>query len=84
MDRQELVSLLKNAVVTVTFEKVDGSMREMICTLMESELPPVVEGDSSTKRRPESETNIPVWDTVAEGWRSFRVDSVKSINGISV
>ena len=84
MERQDLITLLKSTVVTVNFEKVDGSMREMICTLMESELPPVVEGESSTKRRPESETKIPVWDTVVGGWRSFRVDSVKSINGVDV
>lgn len=38
-DYNSLVEQLQNSVVTVTFEKVDGSMRTMRCTLIPSYLP---------------------------------------------
>ena len=38
--RDELYSLLKNEIVEVTFTKLNGDIRKMPCTLIESFLPP--------------------------------------------
>lgn len=74
-----LKNLLKDTVVTVVFTKADGSEREMKATLKE-ELLPVVESTGESKpARKKSEEVLAVYDTEAEGWRSFRWDAIKSI-----
>lgn len=82
LTRNEIKEILENSIVNVTFEKTDGTVREMDCTLRADLLPPVevVEGVEK-KEKKQSETNIAVWDTAAEGWRSFRIKSIKAING---
>jgi hypothetical protein len=66
---------LKNNICFVRFEKVDGTIREMTCTLREDIVPPFVRGEQ-TSGKPSKEFVVAVWDTVAEAWRSFRTDSV--------
>ena len=74
-----LKGLLKDTVVTVVFTKADGSEREMKATLKE-DLLPVAETTGTTKpERKKSADALAVFDTEAEGWRSFRWDSIKSI-----
>ena len=74
-----LKGLLKDSVVTVVFTKVDGSEREMKATLKE-DLLPVVESTGTPKpERKKSDEVLAVFDTEAEGWRSFRWDSIVSI-----
>jgi hypothetical protein len=80
MDRYSLKQTLENNVATVTFEKVDGTIREMRCTLMADRLPKQLlreEGDASQRTTPD--TVLAVWDLDAGGWRSFRVDSVRNV-----
>jgi len=69
-------SLLLNGVYNVKFRKVDGSERTMKCTLMQSFLPvtPVTEG---TKRK--NPDVLCVWDIENNGWRSFKLENVLSI-----
>ena len=45
-DKYELKEILSNSVSTVVFTKIDGTEREMKCTLLPEYLPtqPVVEG----------------------------------------
>lgn len=71
----ELQQALQNGIVHVVFEKKDGSIREMLCTTVleiipESKHP---KGESTVKL---SDTVRRVYDLEADGWRSFRVDSV--------
>lgn len=73
MTRDEMISILKSNKVSVTFEKVDGTIREMNCTLLEEFLPVIEE--SKTKRAVNLET-VSVWDLDKNAWRSFRVDSI--------
>ena len=72
--RDTLVEGLKRNLVKVVFMKVNGDLREMNCTLHESILP------ESTVTKTEKKVNqdaISVWDTDNDGWRSFRIDSIK-------
>lgn len=75
MEKSELVDLLKNNVVEVTFTKVDGDLRVMSSTLMESHLP-AREPISDAPKKKENPEVISVWDTNKQGWRSFRVKNV--------
>jgi hypothetical protein len=80
MDRYKLKETLENGIATVTFEKVDGTLREMRCTLQADMLPKQLlreEGDASHRTTPD--TVLAVWDLDQGGWRSFRVDSVKNV-----
>jgi hypothetical protein len=83
-DKYELKELLSGTVSTVVFTKVDGTEREMKCTLLPEYLPtkPVVEGQqllTESLTRAENPNTISVWDLESNGWRSFRTDSVKSV-----
>jgi len=78
--RDELVMLLSKNVAEVTFTKNNGEERVMRCTLRNDLVP-------STDRKPGSkrivsESVVPVWDLENNGWRSFRVDSVKQVQTI--
>jgi len=74
--RQDVLNMLTNRVMTVTFTKVNGEERVMQCTLLSEYLP----GGTTPQLLQESTSdNVSVWDTEANGWRSFRLSSVKSI-----
>lgn len=79
--KENLIDMLRNNIVTVTFTKVDGSERTMKCTLLGEYVP---NGGSSgqvlLQENSGGDNNISVWDTETQGWRSFRVSSVKSIS----
>jgi len=83
--RSEMINELKKSTCRVIFKKVNGDERNMVCTLDESIIPaPVVAAENrgtmikEIQSRKVNEDVIPVWDINAEGWRSFRVDSVQS------
>lgn len=87
IDKYALKEQLTNGVVTVVFEKTDGTERTMRCTLSDLYVPQV-EGPAMLS---EYDGNIPkqarvlndnvqaVWDIDSGGWRSFRLDSVKQL-----
>ena len=77
--RDEILSKLHEGEVTVTFTKADGSERVMRCSLNESLLPPATPSEGEAKERKVNLAAIPVFDLDVQGWRSFRVDSVKSV-----
>ena len=79
VDMYELTEQLKNGVVTVVFEKKDGTERTMRCTLSDNYVPQVLtEYDEAPKVERKRNDNVQsVWDIDSNGWRSFRVDSVK-------
>lgn len=82
-NKYELKELLQGSVSTIVFTKVDGTEREMRCTLIPEYLPSTVaagqqllnEGLTHT----ENSNTISVWDLESNAWRSFRLDSVKAI-----
>lgn len=73
----DIHNALVGGVVNVTFTKVDGSERNMRCTLNDMYLPEEYRGKGSVLT--EGENVIRVYDLDVSGWRSFRVESVTSI-----
>jgi hypothetical protein len=91
MDRDykdELVMLLSKNVAEVTFTKNNGEERVMRCTLRNDLVPEAPRnpdrkpGSKRSSKRIVSESVVPVWDLENNGWRSFRVDSVKQVQTI--
>ena len=78
--REWLRELLRERVVGVVFTKKDGTERVMQATLSEDLIPEVQNSEKTSTTRKKSDEALAVWDTEAEGWRSFRWDSVKTIN----
>jgi len=78
--REWLRELLRERVVGVVFTKKDGTERVMQATLSEQFIPQADRSENSTNIRKKSDEALAVWDTEAQGWRSFRWDSVKQIN----
>ena len=69
----EIVQRLQSEVATVTFQKADGSERVLNCTLKPNVLPARTEVSSKT----ENPAIVTAWDVENNGWRCFRLDSVK-------
>lgn len=80
-DREEVKSLLHTNKCIVTFEKVNGDLRKMVCTLNPSMIP-VVESNDISEKRPKADNPdvLPVYDVEANGWRSFRWNSLKEFS----
>jgi len=78
--REWLRELLRERVVGVTFIKKDGTERVMQATLSENFIPEVQNSEKTATTRKKSDEALAVWDTEAQGWRSFRWDSVKQVN----
>jgi len=76
-DKEEVKSLLRENKCSVTFEKVNGEIRKMLCTLNSSLIPKeeVEVGEKRTKV--ENVDVLPVYDLESNGWRSFRWNSLK-------
>ena len=81
-DKYMLKELLQNGTVSIVFEKADGTIREMNCTLNPTEMPPqlLTEQQNAAKVRNENPDLLAVWDVDANGWRSFHVSKVRSVN----
>lgn len=81
--REWLKGHLRFGEVTVTFKKVDGTLRTMRCTTNPELLPPVpepVEGEAAVKKEHKENPDVArVFDLDKQDWRSFRFDSVTEI-----
>ena len=79
-NRNDILKDLKQAVVEVTFTKVNGDRRVMRCTLDPRYMPVTkqqIDHIDEEHKKPENLEVIACWDVHANGWRSFRVDSVE-------
>lgn len=74
--REILVEGLKRNLMKVVFTKTNGEERIMNCTLHDSILP---EQPISGIKKKENLEVLSVWDVDANGWRSFRMDSIKEV-----
>jgi hypothetical protein len=77
-EKDWLKSILREGNVTVEFVKKDGSARTMTCTLKEDAIPSEFAPKGSTKAQ--SDETLAVFDVEAQGWRSFRWDSLTKIS----
>lgn len=78
--REWLNGMLKLGIVTVTFAKSDGTMREMRATLDRAHIPtqPIKE-DTEPKTRKTNADVLAVWSVDDSDWRSFRLDRVQRV-----
>jgi hypothetical protein len=81
MNRNEIIEKLKSDVINIIFTKVDGTTRSMKATLSQN----IVPGEATARATNRSaNTTQAVWDTEASGWRSFKWDSIKEVNGVAI
>ena len=72
------IALEKHESLVINFTKVDGTARCLYATLA-SDLIPTEHQPKGDKKLNLSEDAVRVYDLENSGWRSFRVDSVISI-----
>ena len=72
----ELNNQLRESVLVVTFNKLDGDERIMTCT-KKFELIPESSRPKTDREPPKG--NVTVWDLNAKGWRSFKYDRVTKV-----
>ena len=82
LSKAELKEKLSQSVAKVVFNKSDGTLREMRCTLMSEFLPAKKELTEEVKPRKQNDDVVAVWDLDKESWRSFRLDSIVSFEGV--
>jgi hypothetical protein len=77
--RDFVLEMLRNSSCDIQFTKVDGTLRKMNCTLHEDLLPHKTTTDEKTSTRKENVDIQSVFDLDLGDWRSFRWDSLQSI-----
>ena len=75
ISKEEVVNILKHHVVNLSFEKKDKTVRNMKCTLKESEIP-IENLKSSKQNKNENQEIVPVWDVEKQAFRCFRINSL--------
>ena len=81
MNKSDVMEKLKSDVINIIFTKVDGTTRSMKATLSQN----IVPGEATARATNRSaNTAQAVWDTEASGWRSFKWDSIKEVNGVAI
>ena len=81
MTKSEILESLKAGKVNLEFIKADGTLRKMIATLSDDFI--VYENAPSNSKK-QSDFALPVWDTEANVWRSFRWDSLKLVDVVDI
>lgn len=80
INKENLLELLVNGIVSVTFTKADGSDRVMKCTKWMDLIPE--ENHPKTQSAGVISDNITVFDLEKGGWRSFNITKVKEYSVI--
>ncbi len=78
--KKAVKDVLRGGRAKVVFTKLDGTRREMLCTLNKDILSErgVVLGESAKPSRRLNESVVCAYDLEKDGWRSFRLDSIES------
>ena len=91
--REDIIDQLKtNEYSKIVFYKVNGEIREMICTLNQDQLNLLIASDDEvaeifnveTANVHYDENQIRIFDTEKKDWRSFLLTNLISIEGINV
>jgi hypothetical protein len=82
MVKSDVVNKLKTSIVDIEFVKKDGSTRFMTCTLYEESLPAQKDVEEVSSAKTHNQDVLAVFDTINQGWRSFRWDSLRRVNGV--
>ena len=81
-NRDTLLTELRENVMEVAFDKVNGQPRIMRCTLMECFLGDKYKEDADAKYHTKNPDSLAVWDLDNKEWRSFHVDSVRMVQAL--
>tara|TARA_B100001113_G_scaffold317511_1_gene284975 strand:- start:465 stop:830 length:366 start_codon:yes stop_codon:yes gene_type:complete len=79
--KEGLLKMLQEGTYTVTFKKLNGDERVMTCTKSFDIIPKEHQPKTNKETKPE---NVTVWDTNANGWRSFVYDRVSKVEEAGV
>ncbi len=79
-----LKGVLQTGIANVTFVKKDGTQRNLLCTLLPSELPAQTDLEEAVQKKTPNPEVLAVWDLENKGWRSFRYDSVLGFSLLSL
>ena len=85
--REEVVDFLRSEPsAIVTFEKKDGSLRRMNCTLHQGTLHKVIDSMKERIQSPDpGDPNVvKVYDLEKEAWRAFRLSHLRSYGSVNV
>ncbi len=74
--QEDLNKQLRESILVVTFNKLNGDERVMTCT-KDFKIIPESHRPKTDKAPPEG--NVTVWDINAEGWRSFKYNRVTKV-----
>ena len=80
LTKEDVQNQLHQGICQVSFTKVNGEERIMRCTLKEDLLPAQIDLEEAIQKKSKkfNPDVYAVYDVVAEGWRSFRWDSLIS------
>ena len=83
-NRDSLLKDIKQSIIEVTFIKVNGERRIMRCTLNPRYITAPVDFNHLEEQHQKKENTdiIVCWDVNANGWRSFRIDSVEYVQEV--
>ncbi len=81
-ERNTLLSDLRDNIIEVSFDKVNGQPRIMRCTLMRQFLPEAYNENADIKYHNENPEILAVWDIDNKGWRRFYAQSVKMVQSL--
>lgn len=82
-NRDLLLEELRENVIEVTFDKVNGERRVLRCTLREDLLPKPYNMEADNNFHRANNKVIACWDVHSKGWRSFRIESVLYVQNIN-
>lgn len=92
ISKEFLLNRLKQSMCMIKFTKVDGSLRNMLCTLNEQHLPPLnnhiiaakeLSENVNVKPKVQNLDIIIVYDLEKKAWRTIRLDSIIAINDVA-
>lgn len=76
--REELQTKLRDGIHQIVFTKKDGTERKMFCTLSEAVIPEEHKPKKGTTIKV-NDSVLAVFDVEKQGWRSFTIADVKSV-----
>jgi hypothetical protein len=79
LNREEVETTLKHGKFYVNFTKVNGDPRTMLCTLSQKFMP---KSEFLINRKSPQKVNtetLSVWELESDSWKSFRINTIKSI-----
>lgn len=77
--KETFKELLQDSTMRIVFEKKDGTIRHMLCTLAPIFLPETYEKKTDRVKK-ENPDVLSVWDIENNAWRSIRLNSIKKYN----